>query len=498
MTVSTLRPNGTTSSSGVTVTGAASAHAALSDSSDASYVSGIEPGDLLVLSWGDLSLPTGALIKRLAGRVRWSVTGGVATPLRLAWPDPLGLALSNATSSSPQTVTWRTVDVDPLVTGDAAMDALELTITAPYVYGGNNLIRELYADVTYVTVPAATVLTPAESSTITTTNFVTTTWSTSLDADGGAQTTYQIKIFSAAQYGAGGFSPDTSTPTVDSGILTGNAASWTAGSALANDIYRSYVRIAQTVNGVTHWSAWDYNTYTVNVPAPDAPALTATEQGSAGRIELDLTTDDSPVVTDLLELQRSDDGGVSWAPLRTVDGGGVATPISGALTIWDYEAPMDIAVRYRARGLHSTGGVVGAGPWSASATATWTSATQWLKHPVTPALNLALVVHSYPDVGLAPRAGTFQSLGASRPIVVSDTPSGPSGTIAFWMNDSAEQAALDALVATGTPLLLQMRGADARPDRWLAFTSHDRADPIDKLANAESIDTLTWVEVERP
>ena len=98
MTATTLRPNGTIAAGG-TVTGAASAHAALSDDSDASYV-GAYTGNGEYDS-GTFTLPTGAVMKQARIRVRSKDTGvsWVQTSWRVSAGDSITNHYTNLTSS---------------------------------------------------------------------------------------------------------------------------------------------------------------------------------------------------------------------------------------------------------------------------------------------------------------------------------------------------------------------------------------------------------------
>jgi hypothetical protein len=99
------------------------------------------------------------------------------------------------------------------------------------------------------------------------------TW-TATPAAGASITNWQAKVFSAAQYSAGGFNPATSTPTWDSGLQTGNPGSVQVGTPLVNGVtYRFYVQVTET-GPVT--SNWIYSSATAAFDAPAPPLITAT------------------------------------------------------------------------------------------------------------------------------------------------------------------------------------------------------------------------------
>lgn len=109
-------------------------------------------------------------------------------------------------------------------------------------------------------------------------------WTVTDPEDANVGTKYQVKIFSAAQYGAVGFSADTSTATWDSGLVTGGATSVTVGTALADgSTYRAYV----TVYDSSNWqSAWAFSTFTVSLTVPNVPDLTAALDTPNLRVQL--------------------------------------------------------------------------------------------------------------------------------------------------------------------------------------------------------------------
>jgi len=86
--------------------------------------------------------------------------------------------------------------------------------------------------------------------------FPSVTWTYS-DTDGDPQSAYEIKVFDSTTYGAGTFSPDTSTPTVQTGIVTSTNDGQTLEADLADGTtYRAYVRVAQLLNGSNYFSDW--------------------------------------------------------------------------------------------------------------------------------------------------------------------------------------------------------------------------------------------------
>lgn len=317
MTVVTIRPDSTTASSGTSLTGAASIHAALNDDSDSSYVVTAADTNYYKVGFDNPTLPAGALLTRISLRLRCAVNSaskhyqldfsGLLEGLTVNWTTPT------------------TVTVTPSVFSALALpvDGLDMTgLNDSYLQvngSGTGAIVQLksyeaFYDFTVVEQPVTVVSAP--SGTVTTSNKPLVSWSNTLDADGGAQARYEVKVFSAAQYGAGGFDPDTSTATASSGVVSSAAGSWQMTTVLPDDDYRAYVRVAQSVNGSLHWSDWEYEAFEIDVDVPDPPSLVVIAHDEHGCIELDIAADGGAATTDAFELQRSLDGGLTWEPVR--------------------------------------------------------------------------------------------------------------------------------------------------------------------------------------
>lgn len=501
MTLVTLRPNATTTNSGA-LTGGATAHAVLSDDSDASYITHTV-GQSTRVDLGDLTLPAGGVVKNVQPRVRAAVVTAATSgsysgsAYSSAAPAAPGSATIFATVSS----TTPTTRAGLTVTGwtDPQVDAAYINVQWIAGAGISGRLYEAYLDVRYVAIPVATVVLP--TGTVSDTNTPLVTWTDTLDTDGGPQTQYEVKIYSAAQYGAGGFSADTSTVTAGSGIVASNATSWQDTVILANATYRAYVRVAQTVNGTVLWSAWAFGGFTISVALPAVPTLTVTAESTNGRIKLDLTANSGSATTDRMELQRSIDAGATWVAVRTIDSDAGLVYSTTTRTTYDYEAPNGTLTQYRARALHSYSGVYAASAWSSPGSATWTATDWWLKQPTQPALNVRLAfgaLTSYATVDRVARNGVFMPLGAALPIVVSDTRSGSTGAIVITFATGALEDSLNLLLDAVSTLLLQGPTGDGHPDRYVRIGDHHSERVGGKSYIVTTQHTLPWTEVASP
>lgn len=167
-----------------------------------------------------------------------------------------------------------------------------------------------------------------------------------------------VKVFTDAQYGAGGFDAFADAP-VAQGDISGTAASWRVyvpagvgtegrGSPLPDDTYRAYVWVQDS--GVNEWIGPDYigftvsdpvNTPTLVTPADGAstttgtPTLIATQtaQDGGARVKLEFQVASEETFTNDLQTVIEDD-----TSLRTSGTGSVVVPTALAQGSWNWRA----------------------------------------------------------------------------------------------------------------------------------------------------------------
>lgn len=145
--------------------------------------------------------------------------------------------------------------------------------------------------------PTLTVTGPGAS--VTTTLKPTVTWTFS--GDGLTQYAFTLRLFTAAQYGAGGFNPETSTATYEIAFGISSANSHTITQNLVpGTTYRAYVMGVQRLpNSLTLHSTVDqttltalgssqYSQFTMNPAAPSTPTVTL--PANASTVNTDLPT----------------------------------------------------------------------------------------------------------------------------------------------------------------------------------------------------------------
>jgi hypothetical protein len=299
MATYTLRPNADWNNASLfTISGgSASAHAALADNSDSTYISKTSntvPANYEA-EFGTQSLASNEKVTSVNVRARVSIgtTGQVQFSLGVI-TDRNGRTVSYSVPITRQnTLALSTIDLALNLTSSptgaewtqTAIDNLVVKFADNSTASGDKAnLYELYIDVLTTAQPTVTVTAP--TGTITDTSFPSVVW-TYADADGDQQSAYQIKIFDSTTYGGASFSPDTSTPTVDTGVV----ASTNNGATLEVDLadattYRAYVKVAHLVNGNNFFSDWAYSQFTIDVDAPATPLITAFYDSSIGAVTL--------------------------------------------------------------------------------------------------------------------------------------------------------------------------------------------------------------------
>lgn len=490
MPVLTKRLNSTVQLGTWTVVGAGGVgHAALSDESDATYVQNINRCELdnqvAIFGIEDIDIPDGAKIFSVRTRVRVEkVTPpfGIPSPICLIFfvkkiiiaaltvnvPKLLRIIFWFRCPKPAPTVTWETQTLGYYLEDPEGKEWTEDSFNDFEVRlgrsnsGANLKVSAVYVDLDYNTRPTVSVTGPA--TTITGTTRPEITWAYS-DAEGDPQQAWRVKIFTAEQYGAGGFDPETTAAFTESGWVNGSDLTWTANRDLPNGTYRAYTMVEQVWSGLgQHRSTWTSIQWTQNVPGPPNPILDAIYEPDLNRVRINLTKGGISPPTDTYNIEYSDNLGVTWAFLR--NGVQVAPDGTGVATVYDYEAPLNRVRQYRSQGYRILGTIKVSSDFSNIAEATPRSHDWWLKDPAVPALNTTLPVAT--DAPARPRnLGEFAPLVAEgaegRKIVVAGPRFGVEGTLGliFARGDSADDgpgsrwAKFNSLQVTGRVLLLQ-------------------------------------------
>jgi hypothetical protein len=480
MAVTTVRPNGTISGSGnFTLTGGgATAHATLSDNSDSTYLANSTSGvATLTLDVGTFTLAGNESVRQVRVRARVltpTVYGKVNLNIgtRQAGATKYSSALSiRGQNAAATTLTGAWISTSPFGGRWSQSDINDLRIQlTEYKTGADEAnVYELYVDVDVATEATTTVSSPTGTITDTAKPEVTFTY-TDPDAT-DQQSAYEVKVFSAAQYGASGFTPELSAASYESGVISSVDLSHTLNDYLDNATYRAYVRVAKNLGGILFWSDWAFSGFILNVARPATPTMTASWDESTSRASITVTgTSSGSFDSQFFEVQRSEDGGITYSTIRGAD---QLVPSSGyASTVYDYEVKRGITAKYRSRSIGAVGTGFANTAWSTVADVVITSDSKlWLKAIAKPSLNYGnAVVLNRLGVTIEENLGVFRPIGRSLPVVVSGTIGGSDGELEIVTTTTPEWDAVYALATYQYTILLQESTNDQKYIRFIART----------------------------
>jgi hypothetical protein len=294
MATATLRPDGTIYGGGTLTGGAGSTHATLSDNSDGTYASKAAGSPPDQVRFGTTSKPAGSVL--YTARLWMKLQSSSGTTKADFWGSGgFGAVYGLSVSNTPTVYYGPTV-----VVGDQAqswIDGLEMAYRTPS--GSNTRFLEAGIDLVFPETPTCAVTTPTGA--LVASEF-TMAWTHAPGTDGGGQTHYHIKIFTAAQYGGSGFDPTTSTALYDSGAIASSAGSQVG--VLGAGTFRIYVRTAQSLAGSAQWSAWDSNDFTISLTTAEVLAVTAAAEPADGSVEIIVDRDTGTDAWGYIELVR--------------------------------------------------------------------------------------------------------------------------------------------------------------------------------------------------
>lgn len=316
MTTASLNPNVDRSGAGdFTITGSASTISlALADTSDATFVTRTS-GTLtksFVLDMGTYALAANEAIESVQVNVRMArpnagskvyvrqgvVTDAAAGVIRYGAADQYaGTASIGTVQGAPRAVApdgfpWDQTRLNNLVIKVSDYATASAAVTSLY---------ELEAIATINEQPSASVTAP--TGTVTDRSRPSVAW-TYTDADGDAQSVYEVRVFTAAQYGAAGFNPGTSAAAYESGLVQSSDTGLTIPVDLdTGTTYRAYVRVGHPLGTTNLLSDWAYAQFTMNYAAPPPPQLDLAYEPNVNVVYVTATgrtnylTDDDAVFT---------------------------------------------------------------------------------------------------------------------------------------------------------------------------------------------------------
>lgn len=483
MTVTTIRPNGDVANSNTapsaTLPFSSTVTTVTADvGNDGTYVVLSSGQHFFTLDLGTFTVSATEAIARVRVRPRWKSNGNGYSVFSYSLVDPAGNQSPADSVFEKRTVAfatdtggWRTTAPDGGAWTQAKLDALRVSFLSAPSFSSQTAgegstatnIAEIYVEVETNARPTLTMSAPAASVTDTQRPTITGAYA---DTDADPLDAYEIKVFDSATYSAGGFSPDTATPTWTSGITaaTGTSVSVAPSVSLPNGtMYGAYMRVRQGGSIMSQWSAWSNRQFAIAVTPANAPTLTATADSTNARVALVITGTGPALVSGVrrFEVEREVSTGVWEAVKRTatIDIGNYSfTNQTQAVAVYDYESVRGVAINYRARVRSELAtGAVSVSAWTTTASPVTVTRSGWrLKSTLDPASNISLNVHSESiESSSDERVGVFYPLGRANPVVLSDAIGGETMSLDLAFLDDASYVAFKALRAQRRTLLLQ-------------------------------------------
>lgn len=431
MTVSTAVPNGYNVTigtwnafNGSTALGIGSAVAVITDSSNNTYIRGTALTSGFAQINYDLAsvIATGSAVYGVrAGAVIKNGDGSAAT-IRITLPATAssGSVLGPLWYGYPNTSTASTV-YSGWLARSTAWGTADLNVATLLISTFGTALRFTKAWMEY-DLTSTPVGTPAVSAV--TTDRPTITW-TFADGDGYLQSSAVVKVFSSAQYSAGGFDAGTST-SLWSGTVRGTAATITVGSAIVvnGDKYKPFLQVFKDIDGTSINGAWTSATTvsTANFTPPNAPSCTAVWSTANARVELTVVGSAAPYRIIVFRGTALTDPNYQLLSSSTYSGG-TAQPR-------DYFVPRSTAVVY---GAYVTSGTVTPFLQSAVTLATVTTgtATTWELRSVDSPLTYSNLAVPVTGISFEQYEGqtVYRPIGSNYPVVVAGNIGGDDGTM---------------------------------------------------------------------
>lgn len=524
LTVVTLRPNSTSQLGLGTVTGAATADAALADNVDTSYVqisSRVRlDSQVTRVGFPTPAIPAGAKVYSVGLRRRiQTVVTGADIPVCNHWLRSITGAIlvagqaqaiqksffSSTNPVSPTTATWVEENLGTFTSGPGGQvwDPTTNLVGLTYDLGRGDdsvtsvlQVSAVYLDVTYQSLSSVTVTGP--TGTVTSTR-PTVKWTYS-SPNSQPQQSYQVAIYTSAQVASLGFTPFVTTPLQTSGVVLGEDLQWTLTSDITDGAYSAYVQSTSRWSGsgsfATAVSSATWTRAAAPANPPPAAVLSAAVFDSANnRVALTFAPGGSSPATTAFTVQSSQNGGVTFTSIPSL----TYVPATGLtpITKYDYVAPLNVTSQYRVLAYSGTVLVAATAP-SNVLSATPADTRHWLKNPANPLQNTPLPVAApkTSDVGIKitkrRMMGTFQLLGGPGSEVLPFVVNGPTygdeyaiELIFLWDDPVDLWPAVDQLDRTGGTLLFQKPNGD---QLWVALGPGSSGQETEETYNAPAGD----------
>jgi hypothetical protein len=293
-----------------------------------------------------------------------------------------------------------------------------------------------------------------------------------------------------------GFDPATATPLYRAVIKDGTATSHQTTRAVLKNLtnYRVYITAIVTVENFTveQQAFSDFNT---SFTVPATPTLTLTAQPDTNnRVKIDVLNNQNHASV-RATVERSDDGGLTWAVVRGIDAQNIGFNIT--TTFYDYEAQPNTLTQYRAWVTSTASGAIAQ---SAFATGSVTLATRYafLKDVTDATRNVHLRLQGkWLKKGHRRPRAYYEAINRDRPIPMRGVAAQRTTSVQVLCKTRAELTALLTLLNSDRVLLLQT----AWTHMWVDITGDYDEDEYlwNRLRNHpenSTIVSVSFVEVE--
>ena len=481
---------------------------AVSDQTDASYVYNPRGGSTAYIGYAFANLPAlpaGVQIRSVTPRIRASGDESSSRMLFTLWEHTRGVITTSdevgfGTAFTTVTGFARTRDYDGAAWTSAVVNNTGVLVSRRKTEDAELRVSKLELIVITNERPAVVATGPVDEDSATAGNQVTTTstptvsWTYS-DPENDAQERFQVKVFSAAQYGAAGFDPDASAATWDSGVVYSSATSAQVGAILANNTtYRAYVK-ASDVGSDGRPSLWSFFEFTMALPAPPIPVF-AVPVADVTNQEVDLSASSTGTTPapEFLRFEYRLADGVTWVPVRGY--ARVPTTSGATQTVSDREAPPNQSRVYRVLAGRTVDGLdLLSSPSTLRSSPNLTN-DRWRLKDVIAGTSIALrTADDEADLVEGEPHGVFSPLGAARRVVISDTLKGESIALSLTFMSGAEWDAFRAMRASGNTLLLV---SPMQRQWYVRFVGDLSAVLLNFRGTERRRAQAQWVEVDRP
>jgi hypothetical protein len=176
---------------------------------------------------------------------------------------------------------------------------------------------------------------------------------------------------------------------------------------------------------------------------------------------------------------------------RYVRQGNPLTFTAGAVTVDDFECPLDVGVKYAMRS--ETSAIT-----YSEATLLLSQGLSWIKHPYDPSRNVRIYPTEAPNMTRTAPVGLFPILGRSTPVAVTTARGADVGTLKFATASSTENDAIRHLLSDGGIVQLAFPSGYGVRALWAACSELVENRLTHYAIEPSRIWELSFTAVERP